>query len=252
MCMPLGKRAVDSTLDEEQWGLASWAQDSIKEGRLKEIIDTSIIGEISSKCLKKYAQLADRCLHSHPKKRPTMAEVVVGLDSVLALQEEANKTSRSAGGMTIFGKKILTSIFPSNGENSGGHLKSLELFFDTLGNENKVLYKFDYETICIATDYFSEENRILEYSDHMYKGTLPNGQVIAIVLPYNDSMNDSQFMKEVSIRVQLEHDNLVNLLGYCITEGTEVFLVYEYAPHGSLGKLLYGTMPTFKVSSISC
>ena len=49
----------------------------------------------------------------------TMAEVVVGLNYVLALQEKANKISRPAGGMTIFGRKIPTSIFPSNVENSG-------------------------------------------------------------------------------------------------------------------------------------
>ncbi|GJR01534.1 kinase RLK-Pelle-CrRLK1L-1 family protein [Tanacetum coccineum] len=256
------KRAVDSTLDEEQWGLASWAQDSIKEGRLKEIIDTSIKGEISSKCLKEFAQLAGRCLHSHPKKRPTMAEVVVGLDSILALQEKANKTSKPAGGMTIFGRKIhlgnasliedgrgeveekATSIFPSTGENSGGHLKSLELFFDTLGNENKVLYKFDSETISIATNNFSDRNIILDHLIDIstYKGRLPNGQVIAIVRPNNDNSMNSQFMNEASILVQLEHENLVNLLGYCI-EGTQVLLVYEYAANESLSNLLYGMYP---------
>ncbi|GJZ04216.1 serine-threonine/tyrosine-protein kinase catalytic domain-containing protein [Tanacetum coccineum] len=233
------KRAVDNTLDEEQWGLASWAQDCIKEGMLKEIIDTSIIEEISSKCLREFAQLADRCLHSHPKKRPTMAEVVVGLDYVLALQEKANKTSRPAGGMTIFGRKRPTSIFPFNGENSGEHLKSLELFFDTLGNENKVLNKFDSETISIATDDFSYKNIVFNLGDtYTYKGRLPNDQYIAIVRSYNDSMN-GQFMKEASILSQLEHENLCSLLGYCI-KGTEVLLVYEYAPIGSLGKFVYG------------
>nr|GEU59362.1 serine-threonine/tyrosine-protein kinase catalytic domain-containing protein [Tanacetum cinerariifolium] len=319
------KRAVDSTLDEEQWGLASWAQDSIKEGRLKEIIDTSIKGEISSKCLKEFARLADRCIHSHPKKRPTMAEVVVGLNSVLALQEKANKTSRPAGGMTIFGRKIPTSIFPSKGENSGrhleslelffdtlgngnnvlykfdsktisiatedfsyrnktvnlngtytykekanktsrpaggmkifgrkiptsifpskgensgGHLESLELFFDTLGNGNKVLYKFDSKTISIATDDFSYRNKTVNLNGtYTYKGRLPNGQVIAVVRPYGNRMT-SQLMGEASILVQLEHENLVNLLGYCIKE---VFLVYEYAPNGSLGNLLYDSRRT--------
>ncbi|GJZ85131.1 serine-threonine/tyrosine-protein kinase catalytic domain-containing protein [Tanacetum coccineum] len=185
-----------------------------------------------------------------------MAEVVVGLDSILALQEKANKTSKPAGGMTIFGRKIhlgnasliedgrgeveekATSIFPSTGENSGGQLKSLELFFDTLGNENKVLYKFDFETISIATDDFTYGYENLYIDDtRTYKATLPNGQVIAIVRPYDDSMN-SQFMNEASILIQLEHENLVNLLGYCF-EGTEVLLVYEYAPIGSLGKFVY-------------
>ncbi|PWA97259.1 serine-threonine/tyrosine-protein kinase catalytic domain-containing protein [Artemisia annua] len=233
-----GKRAVDRSLDEEQWGLASWAQDSIKEGRLKQIVDASIRGRIATKCLKEFAQLADRCLHSHPKKRPTMAEVVVGLESVLALQEKVSKTSQPAG-MRIFGRKVPMFAFPSNGENSGGRLKSLELFFDTLDSENKVLYKFDSETISIATDYFSKANRILKHdSDNMYKGRLPNDQDIAIVRPYNDSMN-VQLMQEASILTQFEHEILFNLVGYCI-EGTKVLLVYEFVPYASLLHLLLG------------
>ncbi|GJT92684.1 putative reverse transcriptase domain-containing protein [Tanacetum coccineum] len=57
-----GKRAVDGSLDEEQWGLAIWAQDSIKERQAK------------ANC--------KRCLHKHLKQRPTMAEIVVGLESI--------------------------------------------------------------------------------------------------------------------------------------------------------------------------
>ncbi|GKF27720.1 serine-threonine/tyrosine-protein kinase catalytic domain-containing protein, partial [Tanacetum coccineum] len=92
-----GKRAVDGSLDEDQWSLAIWAQDSIKEGKLKQIVDSKLRGSISSKCLKEFARIAGRCLHSRPKQRPTMAEVVVGLESVLALQEKANNTLQRAG-----------------------------------------------------------------------------------------------------------------------------------------------------------
>ncbi|PWA56100.1 serine-threonine/tyrosine-protein kinase catalytic domain-containing protein [Artemisia annua] len=69
-----GKRAIDTSIDEDQWGLARWVQDSIKKGRLKKIVDSNIMGSISPKCLKEFAQLAVRCLHSNPKRRPTMAE----------------------------------------------------------------------------------------------------------------------------------------------------------------------------------
>ncbi|KAJ0488418.1 putative protein kinase RLK-Pelle-CrRLK1L-1 family [Helianthus annuus] len=85
-----GKRAVDSRIREEHWGLAVWAQESIKEGRLKQIVDASIRGSVSPKCLKEFAQLAKQCLQKDPKQRPTMAKVVVGLESTLALQKKAN------------------------------------------------------------------------------------------------------------------------------------------------------------------
>ncbi|KAJ0523354.1 putative protein kinase RLK-Pelle-CrRLK1L-1 family [Helianthus annuus] len=83
------KQAVDRSIDEEQWGLATWAQDSIKEGRLKQIVDSNLRERISPKCLKEFALLANRCLHNRPKLRPTMAEVVVSLESILALQEKS-------------------------------------------------------------------------------------------------------------------------------------------------------------------
>ncbi|KAL8235223.1 hypothetical protein R6Q59_021323 [Mikania micrantha] len=109
-----GKQAVDRGVDEEHWGLATWAQDSIKEGRLKQIVDPDLREIISPKCLKEFALLADRCLHSRPKQRPTMAEVVMGLESILALQEKPDSTLL----MKIFRTKVPTSMSPPNPENS--------------------------------------------------------------------------------------------------------------------------------------
>ncbi|KAJ0724632.1 putative protein kinase RLK-Pelle-CrRLK1L-1 family [Helianthus annuus] len=102
-----GKRAVDTTIDEEHWGLARWAQDSIKEGRLKQIVDTNIRETISTKCLKDYARIADRCLHSHPKKRPTMAEIVAGLESILASQAAAKLEISNRGVENVYTQKFL-------------------------------------------------------------------------------------------------------------------------------------------------
>lgn len=83
-----GRRAVDSTLDEEQWSLAVWAQDQIKEGKLNQIVDYSLKGHISTKCLKEFANIAIHCLDNQPKQRPTMAEVVVKLESILSQERE--------------------------------------------------------------------------------------------------------------------------------------------------------------------
>ncbi|XP_022040720.1 receptor-like protein kinase ANXUR1 [Helianthus annuus] len=66
------KRAMDSSLDEEQWSLVEWAQDFMKGGKLKDIIDPYLKGEISRKCLNGYAKLVDGCLHRSPKQRITM------------------------------------------------------------------------------------------------------------------------------------------------------------------------------------
>ncbi|XP_071741653.1 putative receptor-like protein kinase At5g39000 isoform X2 [Rutidosis leptorrhynchoides] len=87
-----GKQAVDESIDEEQWSLAIWAQDQIKMGKLNQIIEPRLNGQISKKSLKEFANIAAQCFHNQPKKRPTMAEVVVKLDSIL-LQERNTTVS---------------------------------------------------------------------------------------------------------------------------------------------------------------
>ncbi|KAJ0759778.1 putative protein kinase RLK-Pelle-CrRLK1L-1 family [Helianthus annuus] len=112
------KRAVDRSLDEEQWGLVTWFQDSIKEGNLKHIIDLDIRGEISPKCLKEFIKIIQRCLHHDLKQRPTMAEVLFSLESVLALQEKFENSLQLAR-KTIIGRIVVMLPFTSKGENSG-------------------------------------------------------------------------------------------------------------------------------------
>ncbi|KAI3709093.1 hypothetical protein L2E82_38851 [Cichorium intybus] len=112
------KRAVDRSLDEEQWGLVSWAHDYIKEGNLKSIIDSGVRRQISPKCLKDFVRIIKRCLHNNPKQRPTMAEVVVSLDSVLALQQKID-AGFLASGRTIYGRLLDMFPFPFHGDSSG-------------------------------------------------------------------------------------------------------------------------------------
>ncbi|KAK9048463.1 hypothetical protein SSX86_032573 [Deinandra increscens subsp. villosa] len=233
-----GKKAVDESLDEEHWGLVQWAQDSIKEGRINQIVDSSIRESVSPKSLKKFAQLANQCLHGHPKHRPTMAQVVVGLEYVLALQEKANNALKHAG-RTIFGKKIPMFAFPFNDENSDGDisLKSLRHLLDTIQGENHILRRFDFDTIRVATEEFSNPNIFQRRFKSVYKGRLQNGQEITIAESFSNRFVEDH-MLEVSILVKCEHENLLKLLGLCI-EGTQVFLIYEFASNASLSRLLH-------------
>ncbi|KAK2969154.1 hypothetical protein RJ640_026788 [Escallonia rubra] len=90
-----GRPALDFRLDEEQWALAAWAQQCIKEDTVDQIIDPTLIrGRILPNSLKAFVQIAEQCLHNRPKQRPKMAEVVVWLEFALALQENANSSKR--------------------------------------------------------------------------------------------------------------------------------------------------------------
>lgn len=102
-----GRRAVDTSLDEEQWGLARWAQDCTRKGKLDQIVDSNLRDQVFPKCLKKFTQIAGRCLHNHPKQRPTMAEVVVDLELTLAVQERLGDSIQPFGIMTFSRKPIL-------------------------------------------------------------------------------------------------------------------------------------------------
>ncbi|KAK2978037.1 hypothetical protein RJ640_002829 [Escallonia rubra] len=87
-----GRPAVDLSGDEEQWGLAGWALHCIREGTVDVIIDTSVREEIKKDCLMEFVQIADECLHYFPRRRPTMAEIVVRLEFALAMQEGKNSS----------------------------------------------------------------------------------------------------------------------------------------------------------------
>ncbi|XP_057514172.1 receptor-like protein kinase FERONIA [Actinidia eriantha] len=80
-----GRPPVDGGLEEEQCSLVLWAQHCIKKGKLDQIIDPCLIGQMSPQCLKLFVEVANHCLHKRSKARPTMAEVVGRLELALAL-----------------------------------------------------------------------------------------------------------------------------------------------------------------------
>ncbi|GKE36196.1 receptor-like protein kinase FERONIA [Tanacetum coccineum] len=92
-----GRRAVDTRFSEDEWNLANWAQKCVKERRVDQIVSSHITGQISSKCLKEFTQISDRCLKSSRKERPTMSEVVVALQLSMALQEQFDSSAQPAG-----------------------------------------------------------------------------------------------------------------------------------------------------------
>ncbi|KAG6638942.1 cysteine-rich receptor-like protein kinase 29 isoform X2 [Carya illinoinensis] len=100
--------------------------------------------------------------------------------------------------------------------------------------------QFDFSTIRVATDNFSDVNKLGEGGfGIVYKGKFPNGQKIAVKrLSRSSEQGDQEFKNEILLVARLEHRNLVRLLGFCF-EGNERLLVYELMPNSSLDHFIF-------------
>ncbi|KAM7462743.1 hypothetical protein LguiA_030864 [Lonicera macranthoides] len=65
-----GRLVIDLGLDDEQRGLAIWAQQNVKGGTLDQIIDPGLRRHILFDSLKAFAQIAYQCLHIFSKIVP--------------------------------------------------------------------------------------------------------------------------------------------------------------------------------------
>ncbi|EOA12859.1 hypothetical protein CARUB_v10025827mg [Capsella rubella] len=100
-------------------------------------------------------------------------------------------------------------------------------------------YTFDEIKKC--TQNFSEANYVGGGGyGKVYRGILPNGQLIAIKRAQQGSLQGGlEFKTEIELLSRVHHKNVVRLLGFCF-DRNEQMLVYEYISNGSLKDSLSG------------
>ncbi|XP_023736049.1 uncharacterized protein LOC111883956 [Lactuca sativa] len=264
------RRVVDTGLKKEQQGLVRWAQDCVRRGKLKQIIDPELKGHILHTCLNDYVKIVEECLRESQNQRLTMDEVVSGLESILALQERSDHKSIPQMGITTSDWR-LDKQFSHGRRNSGGSYfskvtrllsaKSL-LHKGDHGHISKqtnspplsassketglsfpkgeTCRRFTISQIRSATQDFNESLVIGKGGfGSVYKGTIKKGTTTTTTVAVKrwkstSSQGVQEFKTEVYLLPLLQHPNIVCLIGYC-TDAKEMILVYEYMSNGSLG-----------------
>ncbi|XP_057804439.1 leucine-rich repeat receptor protein kinase HPCA1 isoform X1 [Salvia miltiorrhiza] len=100
---------------------------------------------------------------------------------------------------------------------------------------------FSFEELKRITNNFSELNDVGSGGyGKVYRGTLPNGQLIAIKRAQQGSMQGGlEFKTEIELLSRVHHKNVVGLAGFCFEQG-EQMLVYEFIANGTLKDSLSG------------
>ncbi|KAJ9540179.1 hypothetical protein OSB04_026685 [Centaurea solstitialis] len=103
------------------------------------------------------------------------------------------------------------------------------------GSGNRSSRIFSSKEIKRATNNFSPTGLLGAGGfGEVYKGVLDDGTTVAVkCAKLGNTKSIDQVLNEVRILCQVNHKNLVHLLGCCV-ELQQPFLVYEYVPNGSL------------------
>lgn len=97
--------------------------------------------------------------------------------------------------------------------------------------------RYNYSDLKKITRCFKEKLGEGGYGT-VFKGTLPDGCMVAVKLLKESKGNGEEFLNEVTSIGRTSHVNIVSLLGFCL-QGSKRALVYEYMGNGSLEKYIY-------------
>ncbi|XP_058190662.1 probable LRR receptor-like serine/threonine-protein kinase At2g16250 [Rhododendron vialii] len=110
----------------------------------------------------------------------------------------------------------------------------LALNFSSLGDG------FTYQQLLLATDNFNDVNLIKHgHSGDLFRGILDGGVPVVIKKVDLQAVKKETYMSELDFFSKVSHARLVPLLGHCLENENEKFLVYKYMPNGDLSSSLY-------------
>ncbi|XP_015693705.2 wall-associated receptor kinase 2-like [Oryza brachyantha] len=143
-------------------------------------------------------------------------------------------------------RRALADVKRKYFERHGGLL----LFEELSSRQGNAFTIYTEEQLDRATSGFDDSN-VLGRGGHatVYKGRVPaagGGDLVVAIkrCKVMDETNKKEFGKEMLILSQVNHKNIVKLLGCCL-EVDVPMLVYEYVPNGTLYQLIHGAVVSF-------
>ncbi|KAL8116162.1 hypothetical protein AgCh_022600 [Apium graveolens] len=99
---------------------------------------------------------------------------------------------------------------------------------------------FTYQQILQATSNFSDADLIKHgHSGDLFRGILEGGIPVVIKKIDLNTVKKEAFMQELDVFSKVSHTRLVPLLGHCLDNENEKYLIYKYMPNGDLSSSLY-------------
>jgi hypothetical protein len=102
--------------------------------------------------------------------------------------------------------------------------------------------RFSFKELGAATASFSPANLVGGGAIHeVYRGLLQDGRLVAIrCQTQRGEQAEEELLTQIEINSYLSHANIVSIIGFCV-EKTELILVYDFLPQGTLEDHLHGT-----------
>ncbi|KAJ8765950.1 hypothetical protein K2173_020466 [Erythroxylum novogranatense] len=120
-----GRAVIDPSLPREKVNLVEWATKFERRGQLEEVIDPLLEEQVKEESLKKFRDIAEKCLAERGVDRPAMGDVLWNLEYALQLQgneqrlrsvnrgnnfESSGSVSASDGQLSIGSMTDLTGV----------------------------------------------------------------------------------------------------------------------------------------------
>ncbi|KAL8214396.1 hypothetical protein R6Q57_003845 [Mikania cordata] len=214
----------------------------------KSISKFGLMGQISKKCLKEFASIAVQCLHNQPRQRPTMAEVVFKLESILSNRKRTRKANR----MSTHAEGSKSEISDkSHAEGSKSEISDKYI----RKSSNQIIRTFTYVELLRATNDWAYAE-LIDSTEFVHKGWVDE----STYAPTEPGIGLAIYVKRKRVRLseldldlnadEFDHPNLVKLLGFCL-EMQNLFYVYKLVSGTSLDRLLFGGQDTSSLSWVA-